>query len=367
MAASPIWFENEHRWKIRVKRDGRERVFSSSKPGKAGKSEVLRKYRLYLDGAAPERASISVASAYAEYLNHVRNKNGIKSTPYHHAETLGRLYILPKIGRKKLCKTTLNDWQMCINTACRQEDPSQPLSKKYLSNLRAIISSFIKWCYWNNLTEPLRGQLYIPAGHPTLGKDILQPSDIKTLFAESDDWYHPAWCFMVVTGLRPGECYGLQIGDIQDDDTIVINRSVNDKRQITGGKNANAKRIVPLHPIAKKIIEETIVRNDKYRLFTDWIFCARDGSPASPDTARKHWRKFARERGLKGSPYSFRHTFISMIKNAMPEQMIKEIVGHSISMDTFGVYGHLVDGEIKQAADILDLTFKRASTGSGEQ
>ena len=46
-----------------------------------------------------------------------------------------------------------------------------------------------------------------------------------------------------------------------------------------------------------------------------------------------------------------------MVKNDLPEQMVKAIVGHSASMDTFGVYGHKVDGEAEQAAKILDLAF----------
>ena len=52
-----------------------------------------------------------------------------------------------------------------------------------------------------------------------------------------------------------------------------------------------------------------------------------------------------------------RHTFISIAKQ-MPEGMVKSIVGHSKSMDTFGVYGHTVDGELEQAAEMLQGLFK---------
>ena len=69
------------------------------------------------------------------------------------------------------------------------------------------------------------------------------------------------------------------------------------------------------------------------------------------------WLQLKKERQLPGTVYSLRHTFISMMKNVMPEQMIKDICGHSISMDTFGTYGHIIDGESHQAASIIDLTF----------
>ena len=35
------------------------------------------------------------------------------------------------------------------------------------------------------------------------------------------------------------------------------------------------------------------------------------------------------------------------------------IVGHSANMDTFGVYGHEVDGELERAAKLLDKAFDR--------
>ena len=51
-----------------------------------------------------------------------------------------------------------------------------------------------------------------------------------------------------------------------------------------------------------------------------------------------------------------------MMKNVMPEQMVKDIVGHSVNMPTFETYGHILDGEEKQAAEIIDLTFSQNVT-----
>ena len=43
-------------------------------------------------------------------------------------------------------------------------------------------------------------------------------------------------------------------------------------------------------------------------------------------------------------PYELRHTFVSIAKR-LPEGLVKNIVGHSRDMDTFGVYGHAVAGD----------------------
>lgn len=36
---------------------------------------------------------------------------------------------------------------------------------------------------------------------------------------------------------------------------------------------------------------------------------------------------------------------------------MKSVVGHSVSMDTFGVYGHEIDGDRHRAATIIDGVF----------
>ena len=82
--------------------------------------------------------------------------------------------------------------------------------------------------------------------------------------------------------------------------------------------------------------------------------------------------KLKEQRGLPGSAYSLRHTFITMMKNVMPEQMIKDIVGHAVSMDTFGTYGHILNDETRQAAEIISLTFgqnlgQNESTSGGQK
>ena len=46
------------------------------------------------------------------------------------------------------------------------------------------------------------------------------------------------------------------------------------------------------------------------------------------------------------------------MKNEMPESMLKTIVGHGAKMDTYGIYGHIVDGELQKAAKIIDVNFK---------
>ena len=41
----------------------------------------------------------------------------------------------------------------------------------------------------------------------------------------------------------------------------------------------------------------------------------------------------------------------------MPLELLKMVAGHSKSMDTIGIYGHIIEGDQERAAQIMDSTF----------
>ena len=343
------------RWRIQFRKDGKRLSFSSSVPGRKGKQIVTSEYEAWLCGEVA--GSKTVERVASEYLEDLAARRGKTSEAYIQNERYIRLYIAPVCGSKKICKMTLRDWQALINGASGAKGGA--LSHKTLMTLRSTIMAVIKFGYADYQCELPRGDLYIPQGHSRKEKAILQKTDIARLLQPSNLWYHSLFCFLALTGMRPGEALGLQIGDIEGS-CVRIRRAVNAKGDITPGKNENARRIVPLGDLTLGVLKKTIQRNEDLSLHTEWIFCSPDGSVGNQSTMRNHWMKLKEERSLPGTVYSLRHTFISMMKSVMPEQTIKDIVGHSVSMDTFGTYGHIVDGDAKKAAEIIDLTFSEA-------
>lgn len=346
---TPKW--DGERWRIRFMQEGRAFSFSSKTPGPKGRKEVMAKFdKWYYSEGTGEKTVSRVAS---EFLEDVAARRGASSEAYTQYERYIRLYIAPRCGSRKICKMTLRDWQRIINEA---QGAKKPLSEKTLKSLRGIIMGIIKFGYQDYQCELLRGDLYIPRGRYKGEKEILQNYDIKKLLEPSDLWYHPLFCFLLLTGMRPGEALGLQISDFSYN-RVTIRRAINAKKQITEGKNENARRVIPIGELADGILRQTIRRNEEMNLDTEWIFCSPDGSQGNQSTMRNHWNQLKKERGLPGSVYSLRHTFISMMKSVLPEQSIKDVVGHSVSMDTFGTYGHIIEGEDKKIAQVIDLTF----------
>ena len=346
---TPRW--DGQRWRIQARKDGKRYSFSSSVAGAKGRRECQKKFDAWYYGETSGEKS--VGQVCKEYLADVKARCGEKSPAYIQYERYIRLYVAPVLSTKKICKTTLRDWQSVINNA---HGRNKELSEKTLKNLRGIIMSIVRFAYEDYQCEPLRGSLYIPKGHFKLEKEILQKEDIQKLFEPSDLWYAPLFKFLLLTGMRPGEALGLKVSDI-DGDRVYIRRAVNSQGIITTGKTANARRLIPIGNLAKSILEETIKRNEELNLRTEWVFCSPDGSMGNQSTMRNHWNTLKKERGLAGSVYSLRHTFISFTKSTLPEQILRDVVGHSATMSTFETYGHIVEGEARQAADIIDLTF----------
>jgi len=349
--ATPIWNDKEKRWTLRISVNGVTHKFTSVEEGERGKRIVLKRARAY--GHHGTR-NPTVTEVRDEWLEEIEMKLGKNSVSYRQAESLSRLFIIPKLGKMRIFDVKMRDWQRCINDA-KPSKGTEPLSKKYLSNLRANINLLIKYAYENEYTDPLRGELYIPVGHPTVGKEVLDMEAVKRLLEPSENWYWGAWVLMVLTGCRPGEIYGLQKDDFNGM-TITIRRAVNEQRVVTEGKNKNAQRIIPLHPFARDLISKTIERNEP--LHTEWIFCDKKGNMCNPHSVRKRWRAFAKSRNIPGSPYSLRHTFVSMVKTTMPEPLLKALVGHSAQMDTIGVYGHHLDRDDEVAVTYIQEAFK---------
>ena len=347
--ASPIWIEKEKRWKFNPQHDGKRKSFYSSKPGRAGSIECKRKAAEWIESGTKHDKRLR--DCWPDYLQDVAARGGTDSVLQR--DLYGKHYIKPALGHKKVSAISDQDWQDVINAAAIKGVSGKPLSRKTLKNLRGTVTDFFQWAHRSRLMDN-KPVLYVPRS-ATGKRHIIQPADLHKLFGDHDHWYINSWRMMAVTGLRPGEVYGLTRDDVAGG-LVRISRAVNVHREITAGKNSNAVRILKSTVLAQKIIDDQISKVDKAGMLSPWLFPARDGQPASQNTVYKAWRKFAATEAIACSPYELRHSFISIMKNSLSLGLMKRQVGHSAAMDTLGTYGHDLDGELDEAAAIIDGT-----------
>lgn len=351
---SAVWQEAYSRWRVAVQKDGQRRYFYSSTPGRTGQREANRKADAWLEDGIGVKVG-RVEDVYKLWLD------GLKQTTsagnWEPIESRWRIWVLPIIGKKRVNALTDADLQTIINKA-----HAAGKSRKTLQLLAGDLRAFCKFCRKAKLSTYLPEDVQIPAGARLKGKKVLQPDDLVKLFSIDttlyrgkrvhDDFVH-AYRFEVLTGLRPGELLGLRWADIKGS-TVNLSRAINVKGIETRGKNENAVRSFVLSDVARAVLEAQ-------RAITghcESVFCL--------ETERryyKRWKVYCAANDLQPvSLYELRHTFVSVVKT-LPAGEVKELVGHSEDMDTFGIYSHTLTGEDIATAQAVNAVFLKLLQG----
>ena len=283
----------------------------------------------------PEHITGHMLGSYRNVINHLE------------------VWFVPKFGNRYLDTINDGDVQRVLDLAA-----ATGLSLKTLKNIRASISSLIKYYRRQGQTDYRPDDVSIPAYARLKGKEILQPNDLIVLMTcdttilkgerDHDDYIH-AYRLQVLLGLRPGEVIGLEWGDVDLQKNVIhLRRSVNVSGETTNGKNKNAIRDIYLHPRARlELLQQKLFPTGTASIFPIY----------SEYTYRDRLARYCQANNITVvTPYGLRHTFVSLCRG-LPEGQLKAIVGHSQNMDTFGIYGHDVEGQIEQVSQNLDSIF----------
>ena len=360
------WLPNQQRWQIKVQKDGVRRTFTSAKPGRTGQREANRKADAWLDEGITSTTK-RCADVWSEYMISVEAAAG--GSYIDQVEKFGRNYILPVIGVRRIGDLSTGMLQDvlnrsykegCLNQASRRRSKGN-LSRKTLQGIRGVEVSFVKWARQHKYTtlRPEDEGLAVPKGARNKGKKILQPDALRVLLStdtrvvrgkvEQDENVH-AYRVAVMTGLRPGELLGLRVSDVEGN-RLHLHRAINRQNEETTGKNENAIRTVVLHPLAAAEIHAQLQQRtcEEERPL-------RDEDPIFPlknqQSLYNYWQFYQRCNGIDPpvSLYELRHTFVSMVEDAVSPAQLRRMVGHSRSMDTYGWYSYAVDGRDNAAA-----------------
>lgn len=343
--AEAAWIDNRKRWQINVQREGIRKTFTSSTQGKAGKRECESKADAWLETFS---TSQNYSKALVSWLEFKRQR--VSEGTYICLEYSVKKHLLNKeLESKKLSSVTVYDWQRIIDRIIAEGGAETSAAK-----MIGIIGEFISYCEMRNweIIVPKPGQIEVPkGGKQKKVKKALSPDQVAALLALDADVVRYAQVFQLalLTGLRRGELIGLQWQDI-DGNVLTIRRAV-EKGVITQGKTDNARRRIPLQADALKILRDQKQRCADDGLLCQWIFPSdRGAKPMSESLINTSWKHIAGLIGAEGfTPHELRHTFISIVQGDVALSQLKQIVGHSASMDTLGVYGHTTDKDLKQA------------------
>lgn len=352
--AEAIWIDSRSRWQINVQRDGVRKTFTDSTPGRIGKHEAEAKADKWLRKFSTEQV---LEDAWAMFLE---DKKDRVTTGTYNQVSFRYSHITAVIPeRKRLSMITIYEWQKVLDNLA-----SKGYSANTVSQTLATIKDFNTYALrrrWE--CEEIRtGDLEVPkTSAKPKAKQALSEASLKALFAldDIDDWYIYLYQFLPLTGLRIGEARALQWSDVDTDKHVLhLQRAFSADDEISTGKTNNAMRNIPLIQQA-----ETVLLKQR-ELLTRWhlgdselIFPCDKGGAMTKPVAEYHWKLIAKMIKTDCTIHELRHTFISISKSELPLALLKQVAGHSATMDTLKVYGHETEKDLQTSLDLLSEAF----------
>jgi integrase len=205
---------------------------------------------------------------------------------------------------------------------------------------------------------------------PPVEKEQVHPLAVEEVAAIADavpDRYRAMVVLAAGTGLRQGEVFGVQVGDVD-----FLRRVVHVRRQVkslpgrppflASPKTPSSIRTVPLPEVVLVELAEHLRRwpaEDGGLVFTTGY-----GAPYERSTFNAVWRKAVASVGLAGVGFhDLRHHYASvLIRAAESVKVIQARLGHKSALETLDTYGHLWPDSEDSTRAAVDAAWKDVSS-----
>ena len=163
---------------------------------------------------------------------------------------------------------------------------------------------------------------------------------------------------LITTGLRRGECLGLQWADIDfQNGTLTVNRSTTYTPEsgitVAAPKTAHSVRTIPVVPSTLSLLRQLQKQQEREHPATllsgAFVFSRPDApfEPRDPSAITRRMKRFVRSAGLPDvSPHDLRHSCASLLLSSGADiKSVQEILGHADASTTLNFY---VKTDLKQ-------------------
>jgi integrase len=283
------------------------------------------------------------------------------------------LHLGPGLGRKRLTKLTVSDCDL-LWKAKREAG--------YSANSVRIMRTVLRKALGQAEREGLiaRNVAALSGAPRVVAKEgrTLTPEQARTLLAAVRGERKEAQALvtiMLAYGLRRGEALGLRWDRLDwAAGTLLVSHSVKrikERDPVAGRrtclvvselKNRRSRRTLYLTPQLVELLRRHRARRAEERLAAGeaWqdhglVFPSEVGTPLDPDNFSHRLSALCKRAGLgHWHPHELRHSWASlMLAQGTPLHVVSEVLGHTSIAITKDVYGHLMEGDRRSAAEAM--------------
>lgn len=355
-------------WEIRVEigrsPDGkRKRKIIQFRGNKTEANKKLRELLTSLDKGRPigtQKVTFGqwLSKWMAEYI--VPNKRQKTIERY---EGLIRKHITPDLGHIELTKLAPSE----IRTL-EAKLIAQGMAPKGVELVHTVISGAYRYALQDDLVWRNPAKAVTPP--PVIHTEVVPPeiAIVKEILRFAEEENHPlSACLYLIayTGLRRGEALGLRHQDLNLEAGVIsivqtVGRSLHKGVIIEPTKTTYSRRSVDLDGDTVAVLRAHIGKQMLHRMELEGayedhglVFPDGLGRPMNPMTLTRAFQSFAKRLGLQGAKvHDLRHFHASvMLQNGESLLLVSKRLGHASISTTGDVYGHLLPGWQKEAAN----------------
>ena len=347
----------------------RRRKFTSVKGTKAQAQQKLRELLSLSDKGIPVDTQKITFGQWldkwmTDYAAHKRQKT------IERYEGLIQRHIAPYVGHVELTKLTPGDIQ-----ALEAKLLANGMAPKGVEMVHNVISGAYKYALRMEVAWRYPAKSVTP---PKITRKEVEPPEIakvKEILKLAEEEGHPLFpCFHLIayTGLRRGEALGLRHQDLNlEAGTIsivqAISRSLHKGIIVQPTKTNAGRRMIDLDELTVGVLrahlgKQLLSRMELEGAYQDngLVFPGPLGEPMNPMAVTRAFQSFAKRLGLEGAKlHDLRHFHASvMLQNGQSLLLVSKRLGHASISTTSDVYGHLLPGWGKEAANAFAKAMK---------
>ncbi|MFG2299443.1 tyrosine-type recombinase/integrase [Actinacidiphila glaucinigra] len=290
-----------------------------------------------------------------------------KLSTYDKYEAHVRLYLVPRLGSKRLESLSVADVRRFLNSL--ERDTTGPTAKESHRVLRTALSAA---CREELVARNVAALVEPPRPRARELSPWTLDETLTFLAAARKDPLYAAFVLAIAMGLRRGEIVGLRWADVDLDKRVLYVRQQTQRRRgvlYDDDPKGRRRRAVPMPALCIAPLRWHRMRQaaaqqragEKWQGNGGYVFTTRTGRPVEPRNLYRSFTRVADSAQLRVIRlHDARHGCATLLTAAgVAPRVVMEILGHSQISITMDVYTHVVQDTQREAISHMDRLLRR--------